>query len=158
MPTVSKRVIVVPLLGAIAAFSLVGLVHAQAALTISAVEFAFQPSTVRTSGSVTITLRNDGQFPHNIQFDGQDAPIFADNLNAGQSATTTVNLAPGTYTFYCPVDGHRDRGMVGTLTVAAAAQAGRAGDLDPVVLSGALAVLGALLLGGGWLRRRATLA
>jgi plastocyanin len=157
---VSKRlIVVVPLLGAIAALSLVGLVHAQAALTMSAVEFAFQPSTVRTgSGSVTITLRNEGQFPHNIQFDGQDAPIFADNLTSGQSASTTINLAPGTYTFYCPVDGHRDRGMVGTLTVAGAAQAGRAGDLDPVVLSAGLAILGALLLGGGWLRRRSAIA
>ena len=150
-----KRVVVVPLVAALVGLTVVaGVVHAQSAVTMSAVEFAFQPSTVRTaSGTVTFNLRNNGQFPHNIQFDGQDAPIFADNLTAGQSASATVTLAPGTYTFYCPVDGHRDRGMVGTLTIASA-QAGRAGDLDPVTLAGALAVLGIVLMGGGLLRRR----
>jgi plastocyanin len=153
---VFKRVVVVPLVGALVGLSIVaGVVHAQTAVTMTAVEFAFQPSTVRAAGgSVTFNLRNDGQFPHNIQFDGQDAPIFADNLTSGQSESATVNLAPGTYTFYCPVDGHRDRGMVGTLTIAGAAQAGRAGDLDPVTLAGGLAVMGVVLLGGGWLRRR----
>jgi plastocyanin len=153
---VFKRVVVVSLVGAMVGLSIIaGVVHAQTAVTMTAVEFAFQPSTVRTSsGSVTFNLRNDGQFPHNIQFDGQAAPIFADNLTSGQSESATVNLAPGTYTFYCPVDGHRDRGMVGTLTIASAAQAGRAGDLDPVTLAGGLAVIGLVLLGGGWMRRR----
>jgi plastocyanin len=152
---VSKRLAVVPLLAAVVALSLIGLAHAQTVVTMSAVEFAFQPDTVRTgSGSVTFNLRNDGQFPHNIQFDGQAAPIFANDLTKGQSATTTVNLAPGTYTFYCPVPGHRERGMVGTLTIANAAQAGRAGDLDPSMLAGGLAIFGVALLGGGWLRRR----
>jgi plastocyanin len=153
---VSKRLAVVSVLAAMFALSMVGLVYAQSAVTMSAVEFAFQPSSVRVaSGSVTFNLRNDGQFPHNIQFDGQDAPVFADNLTAGQSASATVNLAPGTYTYYCPVDGHRDRGMVGTLTVAGGAQAGRAGDFDPVLLPGALGVIGVLLLAGGYMRRRA---
>jgi plastocyanin len=154
---VSKRVATVSVLVAVLALSVVGgIAHAQTVVRMSFVEFAFQPSTVSTSsGTVTFNVTNDGQFPHNIQFDGQDAPIFADNLTAGQSATATVNLPPGTYTFYCPVDGHRDRGMVGTLTVAGAAQAGRAGDLDPVVLAGGLAVLGVVFLGSGWLRRRA---
>jgi len=33
------------------------------------------------------------------------------------SATATVDLKPGTCTFYCTVPGHRDGGMEGTLTV-----------------------------------------
>jgi uncharacterized cupredoxin-like copper-binding protein len=28
-----------------------------------------------------------------------------------------VNLKPGTYEFYCPVDSHKAQGMKGTLTV-----------------------------------------
>ena len=151
----SKRLAVIPVLVGIVALTVAGIAHAQSVVTLSAVEFAFQPSAVNVaSGSVTFNLRNDGQFPHNIQLNGQADPIFADNLNGGQSASATVTLAPGTYTFYCPVDGHRDRGMVGTLTIAGAAQAGRAGGFDPVLLTGALAIVGGLLLGGGYLRRR----
>ncbi len=155
----SKRLVLVPLLAAVLAVSIVGVVQAQSVVTMSMMEFAFQPETVRTSsGSVTFNARNDGQFPHNIQLDGQAAPLFANNLNAGETATATVNLAPGTYTFYCPVDGHRERGMVGTLTTAGAAQAGRAGDFDPATPPGGLAVLGAIVFGAGWLRRRQAIA
>ena len=93
----SKRLAVIPLLiGLVALSALASVVHAQSVVTMTAAEFAFTPATVRSaSGTVSINLRNDGQFPHNIQFDGQDAPIFTDSLTSGQSATATVNLAPG---------------------------------------------------------------
>jgi uncharacterized cupredoxin-like copper-binding protein len=35
----------------------------------------------------------------------------------GGKSTVTVDLKPGKYTFYCPVPGHRQAGMQGTLTV-----------------------------------------
>ena len=35
----------------------------------------------------------------------------------GGTSTVTVTLKPGTYTFYCSVDGHEAAGMKGTLTV-----------------------------------------
>ena len=35
----------------------------------------------------------------------------------GGSADVTVDLKAGKYEFYCPVDGHRQAGMEGTLTV-----------------------------------------
>jgi plastocyanin len=132
----------------------VGFAQAQSAISMSAVEFAFQPSTVNAaSSSVTFNLRNDGQFPHNIAFDGRQGSVFPNDLTAGQSASATVNLPPGTYTFYCPVPGHRERGMVGTLTVAGA-QSARAGGLDPIMAPAALAILSVVLLGSGYVRRR----
>lgn len=150
----SKRLLLGAMLAALVAFGFVGVASAQSTVTMSMVEFAFEPSTVSVSGTtVTFNARNDGQFPHNISIDGRDGQIFADNLTAGQSASATITLPPGTYTFYCPVDGHRDRGMVGTLTVAGA-QAAQAGGVDPTYLSGGLALLGVALLGGGLLRRR----
>jgi uncharacterized cupredoxin-like copper-binding protein len=35
----------------------------------------------------------------------------------GGKSTVTADLKPGTYEFYCPVDGHKAAGMKGTLTV-----------------------------------------
>jgi uncharacterized cupredoxin-like copper-binding protein len=35
----------------------------------------------------------------------------------GGTADLTANLKAGKYEFYCPVDGHRQAGMEGTLTV-----------------------------------------
>ncbi len=35
----------------------------------------------------------------------------------GGTKTLSLNLPPGTYTFYCSVPGHEAAGMKGTLTV-----------------------------------------
>jgi plastocyanin len=67
------------------------------------------------AGNVTITLTNPAPVPHAIAIDGQGTP--GATVGSGGKSTITVNLKPGTYTFYCPVDGHRQAGMQGTLTV-----------------------------------------
>ena len=36
----------------------------------------------------------------------------------GGTSTVSLDLKPGTYQFYCPVPGHSQGGMKGTLTVA----------------------------------------
>ena len=38
-------------------------------------------------------------------------------LGPNEMGTLQVNLAPGTYQVYCPVDGHRESGMRLSLTV-----------------------------------------
>jgi len=71
------------------------------------------------AGKVTIAMTNQSGTPHSIAIEGngvdKDSP--QESVTGGQTATVTATLKPGTYTFYCPVDGHRQAGMKGTLTV-----------------------------------------
>ena len=92
-----------------------------------ATDFAFEPSslTLDAAGEHTLTLRNDGEFPHALAFDGLDDATG--NVDPGASGEVTVDLEPGTYTLYCPVGNHRDQGMEGTLVVGGASASGSGG-------------------------------
>jgi plastocyanin len=69
------------------------------------------------AGNVTITLTNPSPVPHAISVQGNGINKGGSTVTTGGKSTVTANLKPGTYTFYCPVDGHRAAGMQGTLTV-----------------------------------------
>jgi plastocyanin len=69
------------------------------------------------AGKVTITLNNPAPVPHAIAIQGGGVDKSGSTVSAGGKSTVTVALKPGTYTFFCPVDGHRAAGMQGTLTV-----------------------------------------
>lgn len=70
-------------------------------------------------GKVTLVMANPSSagMDHGISVEGngvdQDGPIVA----AGKTSMVTATLKKGTYTYYCPVPGHKQAGMVGTLTV-----------------------------------------
>jgi uncharacterized cupredoxin-like copper-binding protein len=139
-----------------------GAAYAQQAITEQTSEFAFSnPNLTVTAGQpVRIAINNAGQFPHTMAFDDAAGATFAtppaDNIAGGASGVLNVTFTrAGTYDFWCPVDGHRDRGMVGKITIVGGA--GRAGGLDPITTAGGLGVLGVLAIGAGALRRsRAT--
>ena len=105
-------------------------VYAQTTTTVGMTEFAFEPADVRvSSGRVTFTLRNDGQFPHNLHIEGNGVSLDVKTdgpVAGGQSFTGAVTLPAGTYETWCPVDQHRERGMVGTLEAAAVGAGGGA--------------------------------
>jgi plastocyanin len=85
---------------------------------VSATDFAFDPSEITVgAGEVSIDLTNDGESPHAIEVEGNGVEEASETINGGDSTTLTVDLDEGTYTIYCPVGDHRDRGMEGTLTV-----------------------------------------
>ena len=69
-----------------------------------------------SAGEVTIELVNDSGIPHNVEVEGNGVEEESDTITSG-STDLTVDLEPGEYEFYCAVDGHKDAGMEGTLTV-----------------------------------------
>jgi uncharacterized cupredoxin-like copper-binding protein len=69
------------------------------------------------AGSVTITMDNPSPVAHAVAVEGNGVDKDGNTVNMGGKSTVTVDLKPGTYEFYCPVDGHKAAGMEGELTV-----------------------------------------
>jgi plastocyanin len=81
--------------------------------------FAFDQKTLTAgAGSVTIDFNNPADLSHDVVVADESGEVIGKtDLVSGGTATTTVELQPGTYTYYCDVPGHREGGMEGTLTV-----------------------------------------
>lgn len=87
--------------------------------TPSGSDLTFDQKNVSTkAGSVTINFDNRQPLQHDVAVaDSSGKVIGQTDLVSSGTANATVNLQPGTYTFYCTVPGHRDAGMEGTLSV-----------------------------------------
>lgn len=72
-----------------------------------------------TPGAVTLTMANKSGTPHNIalQQGTGGAVLGAGAIVSSGTSTVKATLKPGTYTYFCQVPGHRQAGMLGTLTV-----------------------------------------
>ena len=103
---------------------------------VTASEFHFEPSalTLKAGQATTLTFKNAGQTLHDFTIvSGPGVPTpdamssSMDHMQeqspyhvaaeAGKQATLSLNLPAGTYTFICSVQGHKDLGMQGTITV-----------------------------------------
>ena len=84
---------------------------------VEMVDIAFVQTelTIPANTDVTLQFINSGVAVHNFKID--DPEVYSGDLANGQTSEVTVNLPAGTYTYYCTVPGHRDAGMLGTLTV-----------------------------------------
>src|SRR4051812_15293391 len=81
-------------------------------------QLKFDKSTLSAkAGKVTITMDNPSPVAHAIAVEGNGVDKDGNTVNMGGKSTVTVDLKPGTYEFYCPVDGHKAAGMKGELTV-----------------------------------------
>jgi plastocyanin len=69
-------------------------------------------------GKVTIDFTNPSALEHDVAIEGEEGQeIAGSELIAESKTSVSAELAPGTYTFFCTVPGHREAGMEGTLTV-----------------------------------------
>jgi plastocyanin len=69
------------------------------------------------AGQVTIRSKNDSSVDHDIALEGNGVNEKGDVVKDGGTSEFQVNLKAGEYTFFCSVDGHRQAGMEGKLTV-----------------------------------------
>lgn len=70
------------------------------------------------AGEVTIDFNNPQSLTHDVAIEDSSGKEVGKTELIGQGETsTTVNLKPGTYHYFCTVPGHREAGMEGTLTV-----------------------------------------
>ncbi len=70
------------------------------------------------AGEVTIDFDNPAALSHDVAVeDSAGEELGKTDIVAEDTATTTIDLAPGSYTFFCTVPGHREGGMEGTLDV-----------------------------------------
>lgn len=70
------------------------------------------------AGKVTVNFTNSSPVPHDVAIEDSSGETIAETeVLAEGSDSTTAELEPGEYTFFCSVPGHRQAGMEGTLSV-----------------------------------------
>lgn len=110
-------------------------------VTIVAESTLFEPDeiTIPAGEEVTVRLENRDPDEHDLQVDGLDVEVISGGASVDEHGSdehdgdadliaihtqgdetemiTFIVETPGTYEFYCTITGHKEAGMVGTLTV-----------------------------------------
>ena len=81
-------------------------------------EKKFTESALTTdAGNVTVEFDNPSQLPHAVTIEGNGVDATSATVTGDNAPAIKVDLAPGEYTYYCPIGDHRAAGMEGKLTV-----------------------------------------
>lgn len=85
-------------------------------LELDAQDVSWSQKDITLKPGDTFTLKNTGVLLHDFVVDELGIKV---EVKAGESTTVTIpaDAKPGTYTFYCSQPGHKESGMVGTLTI-----------------------------------------
>ncbi|HWI06069.1 MAG TPA: plastocyanin/azurin family copper-binding protein [Solirubrobacteraceae bacterium] len=76
-----------------------------------------QSSLSAPAGSVTFEFANEASVPHDFNVEQDGEKVAGTDVITSSEDSVSVELEPGRYAYYCSVDGHREAGMEGTLTV-----------------------------------------
>jgi plastocyanin len=88
------------------------------ALEASPTELKYDKTSLTSKpGKVTIDFTNPATLEHDVSIEKEGEELGSTEIIGAGETSTTVDLAPGTYTFFCSVPGHREAGMEGTLVV-----------------------------------------
>jgi uncharacterized cupredoxin-like copper-binding protein len=87
-------------------------------VTLSEFTVGLGRDTVR-AGSVTFRVKNSGRMTHGFYVRGEGVDKGSREIEAGQEASLTVTLKPGTYEVFCPMAdlSHKAAGMTRKLIV-----------------------------------------
>lgn len=70
-------------------------------------------------GPAVLTIENRGSGVHNLVIEGEGIDATAgETIPQGQSRTMEVQFKPGTYTLFCPIADHRQKGEEIKVTIA----------------------------------------
>jgi hypothetical protein len=81
------------------------------------IEYAIHLPDTLPAGPIAFNVENGGKEKHAFEIEGNGIEEKTHELSAGSTESLQVELRPGTYTIYCPVNGHAGKGMKKTLTV-----------------------------------------
>jgi plastocyanin len=82
-------------------------------------EFTLKPAeiTLDRPGTYVFEAVNSGDTAHALEIEGQGVEEVTEEIQPGQSAELKVKLEAGTYELYCPVNGHKEKGMEGKVII-----------------------------------------
>lgn len=87
-------------------------------ISIELTEYSIKVSPTIPSGHQTLTVVNAGKEAHGLAIEGDGHHYkLPEPIHPGDRGTLVVELKPGSYTVYCPVDNHKGKGMVTTVEV-----------------------------------------
>ena len=81
-------------------------------------EYSIRMPPSLTPGQQSFTIVNGGKEIHSFEIEGNGVRArLPSDLPRGDSAKLELDLKPGSYDVWCPVEGHRAKGMSTTITV-----------------------------------------
>ena len=90
---------------------------AQATQAVELIEYQIRMQQTMPAGTHTFTVTNAGKEQHGFVIEGHGQRASITEVMRGDSGQVTVKLPGGTYEVWCPVDGHKAKGMRTTVTV-----------------------------------------
>lgn len=94
-------------------------------IRISEKEYTLNPSTITLAraGTYSFEITNDGEVTHSLDLEasGGGDEVEAGDIEPGETKSVEFTVKAGqSYEMYCPIDGHRQQGMDGTIVLAGA--------------------------------------
>ena len=85
---------------------------------VELIEYQISMPDTLPAGPMTLNVANGGKEDHGLVLEGNGYHAsLPEPLKRGDRTTLDIDLKPGRYQVYCPVDGHKGKGMSRTIRV-----------------------------------------